>query len=373
MGTPLVYLINVLARFLGFVLKIDHGLDKNFERIVLSKYVGLGSIIQATPLIQTLRRKYPSARLIFVSTSANKVLLQHIPEIDEVHIIQDQTIRHVFISTFRFIMSMWKLKPDLFIDLEFYSNYSSIVTTISKAKNRLGFYKQNKPYRKGVYNYLVPFTSDQPISETYLQFANLIGCNPLVKKLKIELPDSSHGISIAQKTGIIPGQKYIVVNPNASDLRLERRWPKTYYSQLIAFILKHYPHYKVVLIGNMAETVYVQDLELTIPDRNNLVNSAGKLTLSELIYLIAGCELIISNDTGPMHIAFAMGCKSIALFGPCSPQQYGHVNNSIIFYKHVHCSPCVHKYLTPPCNGANICMTGISVEEVKNAVVQTLR
>ena len=81
---------------------------------------------------------------------------------------------------------------------------------------------------------------------------------------------------------------------------------------------------------------------------------------------------MISNDTGPMHIAFAVNTKTIALFGPCSPLQYGDIHAVEIFYKHVHCSPCVHKYLRPPCHGDNICMKNISAGEVKNAVFRHL-
>ena len=90
-GTPLVYLINASARFLGFILGIDHSLDKPFKTIVVSKYVGLGSIIQATPLLQTLRKNFPDSHIIFVTSASNKVLLDHIPEVNEVLTISDKT------------------------------------------------------------------------------------------------------------------------------------------------------------------------------------------------------------------------------------------------------------------------------------------
>lgn len=365
-------MINGLARFLGFVLRIDHSLDKNFGTIVISKYVGLGSIIQATPLIRTLRKKFPDAKIVFVSTRANEALLKHIPEINETVLVSDKNISAVISTSLASIKKMWALKPDLYIDLEFYSNYSSIMTTLSKATNRLGFYKQDKAYRKGIYNYLAPFSIQMPISETYLQFAGLVHCGEIISELKIAVHDDAYWGTIGKKTGLKEGEKYIVVNPNASDLRVERRWPKLSYIQAIDYVLKEFPSYKVVLIGNAAESAYVKEIEAGHKGHSNLIDSSGKINLSELIFLIMHSDLMLTNDTGPMHIAFALNTKTISLFGPCSPQQYGRIKNGITFYKKVHCSPCVHKFVTPPCHGDNICMKNISVAEVEQALFQTL-
>jgi ADP-heptose:LPS heptosyltransferase len=371
-GAPLVYVINVMARFLGFLLRIDHSLDKNFGTIVISKYVGLGSIIQATPLIQTLRKQFPTARIVFVSTRSNEALLKQIAGIDEVILVSDKTFRGVVWTSLKLIKRLWELKPGLFIDLEFYSNYSSIITTVSKATNRIGFYKQDKAYRKGIYNYLVPFSIEMPISETYLQFARLVNCNEMITDLKLEVPDQEGWDAIGKKTGLTKEEKYIVINPNASDLRVERRWPKGSFIQIIDHFLKTYTSHKVVLIGNNAEAAYVAEIAAGTIQNPSLINSSGKLSLNELILLIRHADLMLTNDTGPMHIAFALNTKTISLFGPCSPQQYGRIKNGITFYKKVACSPCVHNFITPPCRGNNICMLNIQVKEVADALSQSL-
>ena len=62
---PIAWCLNVTARILGFFLRIDHSLDRKFKTIAVCKYKGLGSIVQATPLLQTLRKNYPEARIIF--------------------------------------------------------------------------------------------------------------------------------------------------------------------------------------------------------------------------------------------------------------------------------------------------------------------
>jgi ADP-heptose:LPS heptosyltransferase len=368
-GTPAVYLVNVAARLLGFILHIDHSLDRNFKTIVISKYVGLGSIIQATPLIQTLRKNFPDARIIFLTTEGNRVLLEHVPEVNSIITVSDKSFFKVLGTSFAALKQLWKLKPGLFIDLEFYSNYSSIMTTLSRATNRLGFYREGKSYRKGVYNYLVPFSVEVPISLSYLQFAEKVNCKEKITSLKINV-NISHMDSIQKKLEFSPDHKYIVVNPNASDLRLERRWPKENFVKILSALLNKNKSRAVILIGSKDEAPYVEEIYRALPKNDLLINSAGKISLAELITLIANAGLMLTNDTGPMHMAFATRTKTVSLFGPCSPKQYGGTDNSITFYKSVHCSPCVHKHLIPPCHGDNQCMKQITVEEVEKAVTE---
>jgi ADP-heptose:LPS heptosyltransferase len=87
-----------------------------------------------------------------------------------------------------------------------------------------------------------------------------------------------------------------------------------------------------------------------------------------LLDLIKNVKLMITNDTGPMHMAFAIGTPTVSLFGPCSPQQYGSqslgIKNNASFYKKLYCSPCVHDFIVPPCKGDNQCMKKIMVNEV---------
>ncbi len=372
MGSPLAFLVNLTARFLGFILRIDHSLEPEFKTIVISKYAGLGSIIQATPLIQTLRKKYPHSKFVFVTTKGNAPLFKHIPDVDELVLVSDKNLWEVISTSLTLILRMWRLKPGLYIDLEFYSNYSGIMTTLCKGRNRLGFYNRDRLYRKGIYNHLVPFDVETPISESYLQFADLLKCAQRITELKLVVGPEPGNTGVLHKLGLAGSDQYIVVNPNASDLRIERRWDKESYIDTIHYLLQKFPLYKIILIGNKAEAAYVSEIASGMAAHPGLVNSAGRLSLTELIVLINGARLMLTNDTGPMHIAYALNIKTIALFGPCSPRQYGRAENAVIFYKKVDCSPCVHTFLTPPCNGNNICMKNIQTLEVKQALAESL-
>ena len=98
-GLPIVYFLNILARILGFFLRIDHSLTKSVKTIVVCKFVGMGSIVQSTPLLKTLRKKYPNTKIIFVTNKTNVSLFHFIDEVDDVFYVSDKGILSLISSS----------------------------------------------------------------------------------------------------------------------------------------------------------------------------------------------------------------------------------------------------------------------------------
>ena len=146
-------------------------------------------------------------------------------------------------------------------------------------------------------------------------------------------------------------------------MRLERRWGATNYNELINRLLEEYTDLKIFVIGGKDERTYCEKILAGI-NNPRLKNIAGQTSIDELISIIHKASLLITNDTGPMHIAFSCETPTVALFGPASPKQYPGIKNTSVIYKDVYCSPCVHDFVIPPCNGDNICMKLITVDEV---------
>lgn len=358
---PIISALNIVVRLVGQILQLNHDLSRDFKTIAICKYKGMGSIIQSGPLIRTLRNKYPDARIIFVSTEGNRAILEEISEVDKVILLNDKSISKLLISYPSFITKLIKARIGVFIDLEIYSNFSSLNTTLSMARNRFGFYLRSSQYRMGIYTHMMFFNAQSPIMQAYLQMARLLGSSDddITHEL---LPFKTNSTSITPKP-------YLVINPNASDLRIERRWPANYFKELILKLREEYPNTQLVLIGSASEANYITELLSDMPNLNGITNLAGKTNLKELITLISHAESVITNDTGPMHISAAQKTPTIALFGPCSPKQYGSLPTVYPIYKSIYCSPCVHEFQTPPCWGDNQCMKKIVVEDV----MQTFR
>lgn len=360
---PIAYILNFFVRFLGKILFIDHNLNKEFKTIAICKFKGMGSIVQATPLINSLRKKYPNAQLIFVSTIANKKILETIKPIDKIILLNDSGFLRFVLSCTKSLFTLIKIRPQVYIDLEIYSDFSTIFTLFTLSKNRIGFYLRSSSFRMGIYTQMMFFNSKLPIANVYLQIAKLLNCNTNNSEL--------YNFNEINNLPTFISSKYIVVNPNASDLRLERRWDANNFATIINQLLNDYYEYEILLIGSKNEFEYTKKLHQKINNKR-VINTAGTTNLEELISIIKNATLMISNDTGPMHLAFATNTPIVCLFGPCSPEQYGKSINSYIIYKQVYCSPCVHDFEVAPCNGNNVCMKLISTDEVYSLVSKLL-
>ena len=371
-GSFLNILLFGIVRLFGKILRINHDLNRPFQRIVVCKLKGMGSIVQASALLATLRKNYPTAEIIFVSTEANKSILNFYgDQINGTVLIQDNSIFQLIKSSISALWKLWKFRPQVYIDIEVYSNYSSLLCTLSAASNRFGYYKSDKNYRSGLYTHLMYYNIKAPLSEIYLQMARILPIKevdheliPLILSNEIQ---SNSNLKLREFNPKIEPFNYSVINPNASDLRLERRWPAEYFIQLIQEIRVLKPDMLIVLIGNKQEANYVNEIAQHFLHDNRVIDSSGKLKLDELIAVMNNAAGIITNDTGPLHLALALRKKTVGLFGPCAPDQYGQMQTCIPVYTNVYCSPCVHEFINPPCAGDNQCMKRMNVSMVINA------
>lgn len=362
-GLPIAVMLNLAAKTLGFFLRINHSFDVKPKRIVVCKLLGMGSIIQSSALLQTLKINFPESELIFVSSKTNKQILDTFPFVDTQILINDSSFFGIFKSTFKAFAKLVAKKNDLYIDLETYSYYSTILSLLSLSRNRIGYYRKESNIRLGIYTHMMFYNNSIQISNAYLQMARLIGCKNIIENLydfsklinnnKFKLSDFDGNLELKNKN--------IIINPNASDLRIERRWDKNNFASLISLLEKKYTDANIILIGSPNEKLYVDSILKSIETK--AVNLAGKVNISELILLINTADLFITNDTGPMHISFALNRKTLTLFGPTSPKQYGN-KNAYVLNKNIYCSPCVHEFILSPCKGNNVCMKLITVDEV---------
>lgn len=358
------YLIGILLYLITFFKKKSQRnniseilLNQEPKKIIISKLKGMGSIIQSTSLINALKNKY-NPEIIYLSSKSNYPIIENISVIDNSIYIDDSSIINLIKSSIKSLFILKRLKADIIIDLEVYSNFSSLLSNYSMAKIKLGFTTKDYNYKSKIYSYYFDFENSENISKKYNSIAESLNCDSSDSYL--------YNLNTLNENPIIK-EKYIVINPNASDLRLERRWEKQKYIELINMLNRKYSEIKIIIIGSKNEMNYTNSICEKV--NNNLTeNYSGKTSINQLINIISNSELIITNDSGPLHIALSVKANTICLFGPCSPKSYNLNPNTIAIYKNEKCSPCVHKYLIPPCKGNNICMKQIDSEEVLSLI-----
>jgi hypothetical protein len=178
LGLPLAWLFNIAARILGKLLRRDHSITtENVRTIVIAKYVGMGSIIQATPLIWSIRARYPKAKVIFLTGRSCRRLVERLEHIDTIMTIDDTGQLQVARTSLRTIVRLIRARVDLYLDLEIYSAYASLMALLSLARNRIGFYRESAQHKRGNYTHLMYFNTWNLIRHVYLQLGRLVGCS----------------------------------------------------------------------------------------------------------------------------------------------------------------------------------------------------
>ena len=133
----------------------------------------------------------------------------------------------------------------------------------------------------------------------------------------------------------------IVVNVNASKLAYERKLPEKNFVEIIDHITDRFKC-KVILTGSNNETEYVKSIFCNLKRKDLVTDLSGKTSVNELTALISSSCCLITNDSGPLHIASAMNIPVIAFFGPETPVRYGPLSNErLVFYNDLECSPCM--------------------------------
>jgi ADP-heptose:LPS heptosyltransferase len=372
-GMPL----SVLLMFYEYTKRIliKRKKPEEFKKILLMKFFGMGSIILSIPLFNLIRENFPEAKITFLTFSQNKELSKQLNLAYRYHFLRTDTLPHFIFDVIKTLIKLRREKFDAVLDLEFFSNFSLAMSYLSGARWLTGYYVRGTA-RGYILDTTVYFNQLKHVTEVFAMLINGLkdglGVNPEIKfNLENYLNISGEKESVLKKFGINRNNSPVVVlNVNASELCIERRWPAEKFVELSEYLLRTY-NAKLVFIGADFDYDYVQGVVSKISNKENIFNVAGRTTLNDLINLLVASDLFISNDSGPLHLASLLGKPSVSFFGPETPKLYGPLNGRhVVLYKDVYCSPCLNVYnaKTSACNGNNICMQAIKVDEVINEI-----
>ncbi len=345
------------------------------KKILLIKFIGIGSITLASSIISDIRNQYKETKVYFLTFKNNQEILSILSMADKVLIIDYKNPFVLIKSILQTIFFCWRERIDVVMDIEFYSKFSTIMSYLSGAHWRMGFYLA-RFWRNSLVNIPIYFNYSRHILEIYSMFSKaLLIDKPSLypKEITIIDKDRSELLSILNNDNIFDLKKVIVLNIHASDLALCRRWPLKHFVSLVEMFFMEYKDMTVVLTGAKSEAYYSQEFLQLLPVeyRSKVIDLSGKLFLKQFLTLLSQAPLFITNDTGPFHLAKAVGARTISLWGPGSIDLYGPFGKEKeiqdVIYKRYHCSPCLYIYRTNAgyfCNDKAPCMEDIRPEEV---------
>lgn len=376
-GEPVCGLIDLGMRVLGRLLRRDHRLSPDFKQVWIIKFVGMGTVVNAVPLLRGLRQTYRQARITFITFPGMAPLLQRLPEVDHLHVLHDDNLLRLAWDCLVLMLKAWRTKPELVVDLEAHSRFSTILASVSAARNRAGFYHSTALFRSGLYTHLMFFNRFNHILDCHRQLGRMLGCETDGDEktwLGVTAEEKDEARCYLEEAGVTDPTSMILVNANAGPLCKERRWPREKFALLIETMIRDLNR-TVVLIGAPLETEANETVRALIcePLRRRVRNAAGKLSFGGTLALIDIAPLLVTNDTGPLHFAAALGTPTVSLWGPGAPQSYAPRGDSHrAVSESIYCSPCLYMADEPPCAGDNQCMKRLAVSKVLAAVIEVL-
>ncbi len=352
------------------------------RRILFVKLWGIGSIVLTEPALRFLSQRYANAEIDYLTSRANAGLLRLFPKVSEVHTVPAAHLPGLLWQGFGTAKRLRRRRYDLVFDAEFLVAFSGWLCRLVGAGQVVGF----RPPRGGKccwQDVSIGYRADGHAVDQFLNLAQM-GRAPegLSRGLSGPAPGSSPGRSgrrpvlrLPPAQRVIVPRPYLVLNVNASPLALERRWPRDRFVQLSRRLLREFGLH-LVLIGTNRERDYVGWVAERLAPRQRVWDLSGCLNLAQLANLIDGATLLISNDSGPVHLASAFDVPVVAFYGPESPGRYGPLSSrQLVFYQGLWCSPCmsVENAKTVRCCNGQRCMKEITAETVIEQVARFLR
>ncbi|HIP38606.1 MAG TPA: lipopolysaccharide heptosyltransferase II [Desulfocapsa sulfexigens] len=335
-------------------------LSTKHPKILIIKPSAWGDIVHTLPFLAAITKRYPEAEIHWVVAKGLHKFLEGHPLINKLWIMDKngwkdlsrmgQTCKEI--NTFR--KGLRNEHFDVSVDLSGLLR-SGLISWAAGATYRLGFSDSDEgsPF---FYSHKILGGDQIHAIDRYLKLARFLDCDiedisyplpplPDIQELQADLPD-----------------KFCILAPSAG--KKANRWPAKRFGQLAEKL-----PIPSVIIASYADREIAEE---TVHAANGkAINLAGKTGLMELVTLIGKSQFFVCNDTGPMHIAAALGIPVFALFGPANPTRTGpYGKNNTVIQEELDCSPC---YARKPCTKHNWrCMKELTVEKVYDVIINKL-
>lgn len=338
-------------------MKIDHALIK---KILVINLAFIGDVLLTTPVTRALRERYPNANIDMLVIPVAEPIARLNPYINQTF-VYDKRGRHKKISQlWPLIRSLRQQRYDLAVSTNF-ALRGSMVAWATGARWRAGYDAQHAGwFLTHVASSHRPFIRHE--AENQLDVLKPLGITTEDTRLSLRINPLDQK-NAADRVARSSGKSLVVLCPAGS--YPQKSWTVKGYAALLKAIA---PQADCCLIGGPKEADYLQQIN----DRAGNVAQifGGTLTLGESAGLISLSDLLITVDTGPLHIAQAVDTPVLALFGPTDPKGWGpRGQQDVVLRAPVECSPCWGKV---NCEHHN-CMEQISSEQVISAALKMIK
>ena len=317
--------------------------------ILIIRPGGIGDAVHLVPTMQTLRRHFPDVAVDILAERRNAGAFALCPAIRQVF-LYDQPGQ---------LLQVLRNRYDVVIDSEQWHRLSAVVARLVRSPVKVG-YATNE--RAGLFTHAILYSHDDYEVDSFLRLLGPLGITnaSLPETAWLKVPDAAR----QKVTRLLPGgdeRPLLALFPGASIA--ERRWGAERFRAVAQWCHAHGS--RVVVVGGAGE----RDDGTRIVEGLDALNLAGCTSLAETAAVLQRAAVVVSGDSGILHLAVGLGRPTVSLFGSgiaakWAPRGPRHV----VLNKNLPCSPCTRFGYTPPCPYGTRCLNAISVDEVKQAI-----
>lgn len=321
------------------------------HRILVILLGAIGDVVRGLPLLMRLRRAYPQAHITWAIEPLSEPIIRHHPALDEVILFQRKGGARAFAA---FLRRLRALRPDLTLDLQRHLK-SGVSSLASGAPLRLGFDRRNSREGNWLFNnaHVPPRPHYSSKLEHFLTFADWLELPPAPVEFGLHLA-ADEEVHVEQLLAPVPRPFVAAFVGSSCDSRL-------WFADRTARVLESLAQRGVspVLLGGPGDVAFAASIgsQCQVP----VYDLAGKTSLRDLFGIFARCAVAFGPDSGPMHIAAAVGAPVVSLWGATSSERSAPWGNADGVLEGVaDCRPCFKK----TCPIGRVCMQAIEVEPV---------
>ena len=353
-----------------------------FKKILIINPFGIGDVLFTTPIIKAIKEKYPDSFIGYWCNLRVRPLLISGFRVNKIFALSRGDIKKLYRVSFfkglweslKLTVSLKKERFDICLDFSLDHRYS-LFSKIIGIRRRVGFnYKNRGRFLTDKID--VSSYNEKHVVEYYLDLLRLLDIEPKDKSLTLFVPVASEikAKNILSLAHLEEGDLIIGIAPGAGgswgkDAEY-KHWPALKFAQLADKLVLEFKA-KIVLVGDGVESSIADVIVSAM--RSKPVNLVGKISLDLLPALINNFNLFITNDGGPMHLAVALGVKTVSIFGPVSELTYGPFPPSsehAVMKWDMDCRPCYKNFRLPICDKNRECLRQVSVDLVFDAAAK---
>jgi ADP-heptose:LPS heptosyltransferase len=325
----------------------------NPRSLLLIRPGGIGDAVLLVPTINALKKEYPDCQITILAERRNGATFVLCPDVSQV-LLYDRP-QQLFAAVGQ--------RYDVVIDTEQWHRLSAVMSRLICSDFKIGFATNE---RKRLFNVTVPYAHEDYEANSFLRLVEPLG----IENQEVEYPFLKVPEDIARKAKpkleSLAGQAFVALFPGASIP--ERRWGAEKFHRLGVWLNEQ--GLAVVVVGGGQD----REVGKTILAGCQGLNLAGSTSLAETAAILQRSSLLVTGDSGVLHMAVGLDVPTVSLFGPGIADKWApRGEKHSVLNKNLPCSPCTRFGTTPPCPDGGRCIQEISVDEVASAVATLLK